>query len=183
MMVAPHTLWGRVAPRNRPFVMMALVLISASGLVAGMALRAVTRHGTTPPGSSSVGVTTGTTTTTSAPALTPQRFSAIMCPPAAAPPGGSFAISAYAVIGSPGAHPGCAIPAAAQPASGVTCALSFAAASGIPAPPAQTTGANGTATWTVAIPATTHPGTYTLTLHATWGSFGATWIVTATVAG
>ncbi len=182
MLVTPTALWGRVAPHNRPFVVMALVLISASGLVAGMALRAVTQHGTGTPGSSSVITPPGTqTATTSTPAHAPQRFSAIICPPTAAAPGGSFTISAYAVTGSAGTHPPCTVPATAQPAAGVTCTLSFAAASGIPAPPAHVTGADGTTTWMIPIPATTPPGSYHLTLHATWGGFGATWVVTATV--
>jgi hypothetical protein len=185
MIATPQTPWHRLAPQHRPLLLIALMLISVSGFVTGLALHPLMlpwgQH-------SAAGIPTTTSTAppqaTTAPVnpvTTPAFFSAIMCAPAAAPPGGTLALSAYATAGSLGSHPPCRIGATMKPASGVSISISFVTTSGIPTPAAQTTGADGTAVWTVPVPSTTHPGSYEVKLHATWGKFSADWFVFATV--
>ncbi len=187
MIVAPQTPWQRLAPHHRPLLLLAMTLISISGLVTGLALRPLvlnwSKHSITANRTVSTTSTApqGTTSPVNS-ATTPGYFSAIMCAPAVAQPGGSFTLTAYAAVGKLSDHPPCQITATMKAASGVNMSISFAAASGIPAPAPQTTGTDGTVTWTVPIPSTTRPGSYRVSLRATWGTFAANWLIFATVA-
>jgi hypothetical protein len=182
-------LMQRVAPPRRPFVWLALLLISASGLLAGVALRSLAPHSissaSTAGGTTSTGSPTTTTATTNLVVTTPQKFTAFICPTTVAR-GSILTITAYAT--SPGVVPRvqCAaaakIPPLAIIAAGVVCKLTFPANAGISTPPVQATDATGTTTWQVAIPTTTAPGALKVILNATWGaSFSASWQISETV--
>jgi hypothetical protein len=171
--------WQRIARERRPFIWLALLLISLSGLVSGIALHALPHGATTTLGRSTPGSTTSVTpggaigTGTVVPVVgtvTPQYFSITMSPPATASPGGAFTITAHATLKKNG-----------QPAPGVQCQLTFDAASQIPMPPTHTTDGSGDATWVVTIPPTATPGRYLLTLQANWGGFGVVWKIYVTV--
>ncbi len=169
--------WARVAPQGRNILWLAILLISASGLITGVALRPLL-HGmgtTTPHGGGTTTATStpapGTVTATLAPAVTtPQRFAIAVELPAPTAPGGTMTVVVHAT-------------AATKPAQGVTCQISFTPLGGITLPGSAATDATGSISFAVAIPATTPPGTYTVHVHATWGTsgFAANWDVLAKI--
>lgn len=167
--------WQRIARDRRPYIWLALFLISMSGLISGVLLRPLTTQWRQPTGSTSPGVVAQASPTATAPivavSVTPQKFVAKLAPIVMGQPGGSFAITALTTLAKTG-----------KPAPGVICHLTFAANAHIPAPPPQTTDATGTTTWTISIPATTPRGSYQVLLNATWqDGFKASWQSTATV--
>lgn len=172
----------RVAKPRRPFVWLALLLISASGLFAGVALHSLVPRASgiaTTSGSTATGSTTTASTATNPVVTVPRTFRAFICPASVAR-GATLTLTAYAT--SPTIQPktecsaAVKLPATAMLASGVACKLTFPANSGISPPPVQKTDATGTTTWQIAIPATTAPGTETVTLNAVWGNgYSANW--------
>jgi hypothetical protein len=178
----------RVAPPRRPFVWLALLLISASGLLAGVALRSLapraTGIATTTGNTTSPGTSTTATATENLVVTTPQQFTAFICPATVAR-GAILAITAYATTSLVNSKTQCTVaklPPTATLASGVACKLTFPAQSGIGTPPVQRTDATGTTTWQIAIPATTAPGLMKVTLLATWGKdYRADWQIKVTV--
>lgn len=169
--------WQRIARDRRPYILLALFLISMSGLVTGIALRPLTAqwgthiNGNTPPGTSFQATTTTATLVPTDGSVVPQKFIVAIDPVQSAAPGGTLTIIAHTTL-----------PKTGKPAPGISCQLTFDAATHIPPSVKQTTDMHGNATWAITVPATTAPGTYAMTLTAKWGAgFGATWQVTVTI--
>ena len=169
--------WARVAPKQRTFLWLAILLISASGLLTGLVVRPLihTTGGGTPPvsrGTTPIIATTptaNTPTATLAPAVTtPQQFTIMLDVPTPTTQGATMTIITHASVTVNGQM---------KPAQGVVCQITFTPMGGIPFPSEQTTDISGTATFAVAIPATTPPGDYTVHVRATWGGggFAANW--------
>jgi hypothetical protein len=174
--------WARIAPQQRAFLWLAILLISASGLITGLAVHSLA-HGphasSTPIG---IGTTTGTdtpaagtVTVTTAPAVTtPQQFAILLSADTPAAHGTTMTVVAHAVVAEH--FDGSGLPVGnTRPAQGVTCQITITPAGGITLPTAQKTDVSGTASFAVTIPATTPPGTYIIHVHATWtpGGFAA----------
>jgi len=169
--------WARVAPQGRTFLWLAILLISASGLIAGLAAHSISHGGggTTSPGTSGTTTATptaGIATATLAPAVTtPQKFAITFDVPTPAAHGETLTIITHAIVADKFDSNGLPI-GAQKPAQGVVCQLTFLPAGSIPLPAMQTTDVSGTASFAIALPATTPPCTYTVHVHATWGTGG-----------
>ena len=178
--------WQRLAPQRRTFLWLAILLISASGLIAGLALRPLT-HGLMGSGSSlSVAGSTppatgaGTATATLVPAVTtPQRFALRLDVPAPTAAGGAMTITAHALVGAFDSQGNLTGPTKA--AQGVACRLSFDPAAAITLPGAQTTDDKGAIVFTIVIPSGTPAGTYKVHGSAAWASFHADYYVLAKI--
>ncbi|MBA3825671.1 MAG: hypothetical protein H0X24_17465 [Ktedonobacterales bacterium] len=169
--------WARVARQGRTFLWLAIVLISASGLITGLVVRSFS-HGTggaTPIGVSGSPTATlpiaGTITPTLAPAVTtPQQFAILLEVTTPTAHGETMTIVAHAVVASKYDSTNGLPVGPTRPAQGITCQLTFTPAGGIAPPSAQMTDVSGTAAFAVPIPTTTVPGNYMVHVHAAWGT-------------
>ena len=170
--------WQRIARDRRPYILLALFLISMSGLVTGIALRPLTAQwwptpngGTTPPSTSILATTTTATLVPTSGPVAPQKFNVAIDPVQHVAPGSTFTVIAHTTLAKTG-----------KPAPGVTCQLTFDAATHIPPSAKLITDTRGSATWSITIPASAPAGTYPMTLIGKWGAgFSTTWEVTVTV--
>lgn len=166
--------WQRVTSDRRPLFTLAVVLISISGFVSGIALRPLTQSATSPelPGQSVVTSKPTATPTYTAIPLTPQLFALSQTiTPREVSAGESVTVTIHAKT-----NPGDETTPIASVA-GITCVANLV--QGKTVIPLETmnhvTDADGNATWTVVIPATIPPGAYTFQVSGKWsGNFAAT---------
>lgn len=167
--------WQRFDAPRRNLVIVALLLISASGFVSGLALRPVVQNWspTSVEQPAAHAVTNPTTSTQShvAVAAAPERFGATMLiAPHAVNPGATFTITAQTNTSANSA-----------PASGVVCQITLANFTGT-ALSSHVTDGQGITTWTITVPPGTTKGVHVVTLHASWGFFAATYQLNVVVA-
>lgn len=159
--------WQRFDSARRNLVVLALMLISASGFVSGLALRPLVQSWRPADARQPAARTTANQSTTQANlpvAAAPERFGAtILIAPRAVQPGATFTITAQALTST-----------TSTPASGVVCQITLANFTGAALGPRVTDG-YGSTTWTVTVPSSTTKGVHVVTLHASWGFFAATY--------
>jgi hypothetical protein len=169
-MISAQPTWGQtsVTPSRRPLLIFAFVLISLSGLLAGMALRPLTHNLFKSAGSVSQTGESGVikSVTSPIPSANPEHFKVKISSSASiVSPGQVVTFTAMTNTLSDG-----------RKVTGVPCTATIDGPNTSTLFPTQATDDNGTVTWTFQFPADASAGEYHVTVKSEWGVYSATWI-------